>query len=140
MRNVSFCCECFNFSFCSISGCFDRKFICWLCAELNAFLIKIWLNNFRCSFRFARFQELIAEQSGIRMNDQQLLFENHELEKIVKSLQPLSSYPHTSNQNPIYLFSAEHDLAAMSANCCIRKWLLLNTCLVSLHWWTKTLN
>lgn len=141
MRNVYFCCERLNFFFCfSISNCFDWKFICWSCAELNAFLIEIWLNNFHCPFRFARFQELIAEQSGVRMSDQQLLFENHELEKIVKALQPLSSYPHTSTQNPIYLFSIVHDLASMSVTCCIRKWLLPNTYLMSLNWWSKTLN
>lgn len=80
------------------------------------FLLHIYANQ---NDQFARFQELIAEQSGVRMSDQQLLFENHELEKIVKALQPLSSYPHTSTQNPIYLFSIVHDLASMSVTCCV---------------------
>lgn len=74
--------------------------------------------------RLAQFQELLAEQADIRREDQQLLFENHDFEKIVKPLQAASTYPHTSAQNPIYLFSNVHSLITMPPMCIVRKSLL----------------
>lgn len=77
-------------------------------------LLHIYINR---NEHLAQFQELLAEQTDIRKEDQQLLFENHDFEKIVKPLQTVSSYPHTSAQNPIYLFSDVHSLITMPPTC-----------------------
>lgn len=57
--------------------------------------------------QMAQLQDQIAEQTGVRTSNQQILFENHELSKIVGSLQPISTYPYTSPSNPFYLFDAQ---------------------------------
>jgi len=77
-----------------------------LCLTTVPLVISYFVNYFPfgACVRLTQFQEMIAEQTDIRSQDQQLLFENHEFNETIKAIDTVAQYPPTSPQNPIYLF------------------------------------
>ena len=64
------------------------------------------------SYRMAKLQELIAEQTDIRAAEQYILFENVKFSDFIEPMEMARNYPQTSDTSPLFLFpSAAESLA-----------------------------
>ena len=58
-----------------------------------------------CLYRFSKFQDLLASQTGVAARDQLVLFENLAVEYwVMNPMLKGSEYPSTSADNPMFLY------------------------------------
>ncbi|XP_064633167.1 serine/threonine-protein kinase TBK1-like [Lineus longissimus] len=83
-----------------------------LCAKTVIYVFNVWSGShlriyMKKDESYAKFQELIAEQTDISANNQVLLLDGQHFSHMVQALLPAVQYPHTSQDYPIFLYSKD---------------------------------
>ncbi|CAH1784808.1 unnamed protein product [Owenia fusiformis] len=82
----------------------DEKMVIYVFSACTGSSISVYIGK---NESYAKFQDLLAEQTDIKAECQHLLYENQPLQTIVHGTQTADTYPPTSQDMPIFLYNKE---------------------------------